>query len=160
MPSQPQRFRRKHASSRQTAVQTKRDKHRLSYDVPMGQPPFVMLHQRSSAQPRESSHASPKSRLKRRLQPRLAAPRFFPRNFLPQSAYITIVIKFLLWMILFVMCWPLALAALLLFPLIWVLLLPFRIVGIAVGGALGADLGRSHTARPGPPPHIIADGLE
>jgi len=46
------------------------------------------------------------------------------------------VIKFLLWMILFVLCWPLALIALLLFPLIWVLLLPFRIVGIAVGGAL------------------------
>jgi len=39
-------------------------------------------------------------------------------------------------MILFVLCWPLALIALLLFPLIWVLLLPFRIVGIAVGGAL------------------------
>ena len=46
------------------------------------------------------------------------------------------MIKFLLWMILFVLCWPLALIALLLFPLIWVLLLPFRIVGIAVGGAL------------------------
>lgn len=44
--------------------------------------------------------------------------------------------KFLLWCILLVLCWPLALAALLLYPLIWILLLPFRIVGIAVGGVL------------------------
>jgi hypothetical protein len=44
--------------------------------------------------------------------------------------------KFLLWLILLVLCWPLALAALVLYPLIWLLLLPFRIVGIAVGGAL------------------------
>ena len=44
--------------------------------------------------------------------------------------------KFLLWFILLVLCWPLALAALVLYPLIWLLLLPFRIVGIAVGGAL------------------------
>jgi hypothetical protein len=46
------------------------------------------------------------------------------------------MIKFLLWCILFVLCWPLALAALLLYPLVWLLLLPFRLVGIAVGGAL------------------------
>jgi hypothetical protein len=46
------------------------------------------------------------------------------------------MIKFLLWCILFVLCWPLALAALLLYPLVWVLLIPFRLVGIAVGGAL------------------------
>jgi len=44
--------------------------------------------------------------------------------------------KFLLWCILFVLCWPLALAALVLYPVIWLLLLPFRIVGIAVGGVL------------------------
>lgn len=44
--------------------------------------------------------------------------------------------KFLLFCILFVLCWPLALAALVLYPLVWLLLLPFRIVGIAVGGAL------------------------
>ncbi len=43
---------------------------------------------------------------------------------------------FLLWCILFVMCWPLALMALVLYPIVWLLLLPFRIVGIAVGGAL------------------------
>jgi hypothetical protein len=45
--------------------------------------------------------------------------------------------KFLLWCILVVLCWPLALAALVLYPLVWLLLLPFRIVGIAVEGALG-----------------------
>jgi hypothetical protein len=47
------------------------------------------------------------------------------------------MIKFLLWCILLVLCWPLALAALLLYPLVWLLLLPFRVVGIAVEGALG-----------------------
>ena len=46
------------------------------------------------------------------------------------------MIKFLLWCILFVLCWPLALAALVLYPLVWLVLLPFRLVGIAVGGAL------------------------
>ncbi|HTA80262.1 MAG TPA: hypothetical protein VK720_11990 [Terracidiphilus sp.] len=44
--------------------------------------------------------------------------------------------KFLLFCILFVLCWPIALLALVLYPLVWLLLLPFRIVGIAVGGAL------------------------
>lgn len=43
---------------------------------------------------------------------------------------------FLLWCLLFVLCWPCALAALLLYPVVWLLLLPFRIVGIAVDGAL------------------------
>jgi hypothetical protein len=47
------------------------------------------------------------------------------------------VVKFLLWCILFVLCWPLALAALVLYPLVWILLIPFRVVGIAVDGALG-----------------------
>ncbi|HUB00486.1 MAG TPA: hypothetical protein VMA34_19295 [Terracidiphilus sp.] len=46
------------------------------------------------------------------------------------------MIKFLLWCILLVLCWPLALAALLLYPLVWLLLLPFRLLGIAVGGVL------------------------
>jgi hypothetical protein len=46
------------------------------------------------------------------------------------------MIAFLLWCILFVVCWPLALAALVLYPLVWLLLLPFRIVGIAVHGVL------------------------
>jgi hypothetical protein len=44
---------------------------------------------------------------------------------------------FLLWCILFCLCWPLALLALVLYPIVWLLLLPFRIVGIAVGGVLG-----------------------
>ena len=43
---------------------------------------------------------------------------------------------FLLWLLLLVVCWPLALLALVAYPLIWLLLLPFRIVGIAVGGVL------------------------
>ena len=42
--------------------------------------------------------------------------------------------KFLLWCILFVLCWPLALVALVLYPLVWLLLLPFRLVGVAVEG--------------------------
>ncbi len=46
------------------------------------------------------------------------------------------MLKFLLWCILLVLCWPLALLALVLYPLVWLLLLPFRIVGIAVGGVL------------------------
>jgi hypothetical protein len=44
---------------------------------------------------------------------------------------------FLLWIILFVLCWPLALLALIAYPFVWLILLPFRIVGIAVGGVLG-----------------------
>ena len=43
---------------------------------------------------------------------------------------------FLLWCVLFILCWPLALAALFLYPIVWLILLPFRIVGIAVGGVL------------------------
>ncbi|MBV8073285.1 MAG: hypothetical protein JO270_25535 [Acidobacteriaceae bacterium] len=46
------------------------------------------------------------------------------------------MLKFLLWCLLFVFCWPLALAALVLYPIIWVILLPFRLAGIAVHGAL------------------------
>jgi hypothetical protein len=45
------------------------------------------------------------------------------------------MIKFLLWCILLILCWPLALFALVLYPFIWLLLLPFRIIGIAVEGA-------------------------
>lgn len=43
---------------------------------------------------------------------------------------------FVLWLTLLVLCWPLALLALLLYPVVWLLLLPFRIVGIAVDGVL------------------------
>ena len=43
---------------------------------------------------------------------------------------------FFLWCILFVVCWPLALLALVMYPIVWLLLLPFRIIGIAVHGVL------------------------
>jgi hypothetical protein len=46
------------------------------------------------------------------------------------------VLTFLVWCVVLFFCWPLALLALILYPLIWLLLLPFRIVGVAVGGAL------------------------
>ncbi len=46
------------------------------------------------------------------------------------------MIKFLLWCILLVLYWPAALLALLLYPVVWVLLSPFRLVGIAGGGVL------------------------
>jgi hypothetical protein len=44
------------------------------------------------------------------------------------------MLTFLLWCLLLVVCWPLALLALILYPIVWLILLPFRIVGIAVGG--------------------------
>jgi hypothetical protein len=43
---------------------------------------------------------------------------------------------FFLWIILFILCWPLALFALVMYPIVWLLLLPLRILGIAVGGVL------------------------
>jgi len=46
------------------------------------------------------------------------------------------VIKFLLWLILLLICWPLAILALVLYPFFWILTLPFRILGFAVDGAL------------------------
>ncbi len=49
---------------------------------------------------------------------------------------LAIMLTFVLWCVLFVLCWPLALAALVLYPLVWLVLLPFRIVGIAVEGVL------------------------
>jgi hypothetical protein len=47
-----------------------------------------------------------------------------------------IMIKFLLWCILFILCWPVAVMAILLYPIVWLILLPFRLAGIAVHGAL------------------------
>lgn len=44
------------------------------------------------------------------------------------------MLSFLLWLVLLVVCWPLALIALVLYPVFWLLLLPFRLLGIAVGG--------------------------
>jgi hypothetical protein len=46
------------------------------------------------------------------------------------------VTTFLVWLLLLVVCWPLALLALVLYPLVWLFLLPFRLLGIAVGGVL------------------------
>ncbi len=66
------------------------------------------------------------------------------------------MIKFLLWLLLLFFCWPLALLALVLYPVVWLLMLPFRIVGIAVDGVfhllkaiifLPAKLPGGHTAR-------------
>lgn len=42
---------------------------------------------------------------------------------------------FLLWCLLLVLCWPVALLAIILYPIVWLLLLPFRLAGIVVGGA-------------------------
>jgi hypothetical protein len=47
------------------------------------------------------------------------------------------MLKFLLWLLLFVLCWPVALLALVLWPIVWLLSLPFRLVGIAVEGVFG-----------------------
>jgi hypothetical protein len=57
------------------------------------------------------------------------------------------MVKLLLWCILLVLCWPLALLALVLYPIVWLLLLPFRILGIAVDGVL--DLLRGILFLPG-----------
>jgi hypothetical protein len=46
------------------------------------------------------------------------------------------VLKFLLWLILLIICWPIALLALILYPFIWLLLLPFKLVGITLGAGL------------------------
>ena len=46
------------------------------------------------------------------------------------------MVKFLLWCILLVLCWPLALLALVAYPLVWILLIPFRLAGVAVEGVL------------------------
>ena len=43
---------------------------------------------------------------------------------------------FLLWCLLFILCWPVAIAALFVYPLVWLILLPFRLIGIAVEGVL------------------------
>ena len=63
------------------------------------------------------------------------------RNFCGLSAYLLCrrrendkMAAFLLWLILFIVCWPLALLALLLYPIVWLILLPFRLLGIVVGG--------------------------
>ena len=70
------------------------------------------------------------------------------------------MLTFLMWLLLLVVCWPLALLAMLLYPLVWLILLPFRLLGIAVGGVLEllrsivmlpARLLRGPSATPGRP---------
>ena len=56
------------------------------------------------------------------------------------------MVKFLLWVILLILCWPVALLALLLYPLVWVVRLPFRLVGVAVSGVF--DLLRAMLTLP------------
>ena len=51
-------------------------------------------------------------------------------------SYFPNMTKFFLWMILLVLCWPLALLAVVVYPIVWLVLLPFRLVGLAVGGVL------------------------
>lgn len=46
------------------------------------------------------------------------------------------MLTFILWCILLVLCWPVAILALVLYPLVWLILLPFRLIGIAVGGVM------------------------
>jgi hypothetical protein len=47
------------------------------------------------------------------------------------------VLTFLIWLLLFIVCWPLALLALVVYPIVWLLMLPFRLVGIALSGVFG-----------------------
>lgn len=47
------------------------------------------------------------------------------------------MLTFFVWILLFILCWPIAILALVLYPIFWLLLLPFRILGIAVDGVLG-----------------------
>lgn len=54
----------------------------------------------------------------------------------PHGLFVSPGVKILLWLLLLVLCWPVALAALVLYPIVWLLLLPFRIAGIAVEGTL------------------------
>jgi hypothetical protein len=46
------------------------------------------------------------------------------------------MLTFFLWLLLFLFCWPIALMALVLYPIVWLLLLPFRLIGIAMEGVL------------------------
>lgn len=55
----------------------------------------------------------------------------------PAGSYVGGMTKFLLWLILLVICWPVAILGLILYPLVWLVLLPFRLAGIAVEGVFG-----------------------
>lgn len=47
------------------------------------------------------------------------------------------MVKFLLWLILLILCWPLALLALILYPIVWLIMLPFRLIGVTASGLFG-----------------------
>lgn len=55
----------------------------------------------------------------------------------PPILRITAMAKFFLWLILLVLCWPIAVLALIAYPILWIVLIPFKLVGIAVDGVLG-----------------------
>ena len=78
-----------------------------------------------------AAHSSPPGV---RPTPRLSA---HLANLVDGRSVFTTVVKFLLWCILFVLCWPLALLALVVYPIVWIVLIPFRLLGIAVEGVLG-----------------------
>jgi len=59
-------------------------------------------------------------------------------------------IKFVLWLILLVICWPLAILGLILYPIVWLLLLPFRLVGITVGAVFDLIQGHHHPSGQDP----------
>jgi hypothetical protein len=61
---------------------------------------------------------------------RVEWPHLFAYHFMGAASVLT----FVLWLLLFIFCWPLALLALLLYPIVWLLSLPFRLLGIAVDG--------------------------
>src|SRR5580692_4072002 len=67
---------------------------------------------------------------------RSGSPELFSFSCVSYSGGVSPMIAFLLWCFLFVVCWPVALLALILYPIVWLFLLPFRLVGIAVNGAL------------------------
>jgi len=67
---------------------------------------------------------------------RLTSGTFSPSDPYDYPEEVSVMFTFLLWCILFVFCWPLALLALIAYPFIWLILLPFRIVGVAVHGVL------------------------
>lgn len=67
----------------------------------------------------------------------LTSGTFAPRRLLPRfrrhsAEVVRVMVKFLLWLLLLILCWPLALLALVLYPLVWLLSLPFRLVGITL----------------------------
>ena len=64
------------------------------------------------------------------------------------------MVKFLLWCILFILCWPVALVAIALYPLVWLILLPFRLAGIASAWSAGAGNRPDLTASTPDPRHL------